>query len=391
MPSQIFPKRLASAFGLEGHNVITIQGEHLWVPEEKKAFYKAPWGDGCTVPSEQVTVALDQILEHVPKPDMIIVANTINQEYYDIGKKYDVPIIPFQSDPYYTSLPNKDQLEMIFGQADASFFNEGQPVNYIKDVAPELGKKCHTINHALDLTVAPTDEELKTIEKEYLVSCCAGLEVRRHKQLVRLFYIPTLSFPNQRFAVAGSLDVRFPKHIMADPLCGLNREEIEKYSDFDFNVEPKSEPIENPVAGSQAGVQHWDPKEEKYTQWFGGGLSHPRVHQLYAQSFYGVNIYGDYLANSIYADKMFGTKLFEQLGCGAAVITNHIDGIEELVIHGKTGFIVETTEDSIDAMQYAVDNRDEVIKMGKNARKLIMDNHTWNHRVKQIEKIIKKE
>lgn len=390
MPSQIFPLRLARAFGLEGHRVITIQGEHSWVPEEKKDFYKAPWGEGCTVPSEQVTRALDQILKHLPKPDIVIVANTINQEYYDIGKKYEVPIVPFQSDPYYTGLPNKDQLEMIFGQADACFFNEGQPVNYIKDVHPELGEKCHIINHALDLTIAPTDEELRTIKKEYIASCCAGLEVRRHKQLMRLFYIPTLSFPKENFAVAGSLDTRFPKNVMADPLCGLKREEIEKYSDFDFNIEPKSETIENPVAGSQAGVQHWNPLTEKYEPWFGGGLSWHGVHRLYAQSFFGVNIYGDYLANSIYADKMFGTKLFEQLGCGAAVISNHIAGLEELVIDGKTGFIVETAEDAIAAMQCAVDNPEDIIKMGKNARRLILKNHTWNHRVKQIEKIMKK-
>lgn len=389
MPSQIFPIRLIRAFHACGWNVMALQSEHEWLPEEERGMYKYPWGDCCTVPSGQVVTALDQILEHIPKPDLIIVANTINQGYYDIGKKYNVPIVPFQSDPYYTGLPNKDQVEMIFGQADACFFNEGQPVNYIKDVAPELGEKCHIINHALDLTVAPTDEELKTIEKEYLASCCAGLEVRRHKQLMGLFYIPTLSFPKEKFAVAGSLDTRFPKNVMADPLCGLNREEIEKYSDFEFNVEPKSESIENPVAGSQAGVQHWNPLTEKYEPWFGGGLSWHGVHRLYAQSFFGVNIYGDYLANSIYADKMFGTKLFEQLGCQTAVISNHIEGLEELVIDGKTGFVVENTKDSVAAMQYAIDSPDEVIKMGKNARKLILKAHTWNHRVEQIEKIVK--
>jgi len=101
-----------------------------------------------------------------------------------------------------------------------------------------------------------------------------------------------------------------------------------------------------------------------------------------------VNIYGDYLAKSPYANRMFGTKLFEQLGSGAAVITNHISGIEDLVIDGKTGFIVETTREAIDAYQYAIDNSVEVQKMGQAARKLILKNHTWNHRVKEIEKIL---
>lgn len=389
MPSQIFPKRLANAFGLEGHPTITIQGEHEWVPEEKKGFYKAPWGDGATVPSDQVLSALDQILEHLPKPDLIIVANTINQGYYNLGKKYDVPIVPFQSDPFYLGLPPKDQLEATFGQAAFALFNEGHPVNYIKDVHPELGEKCHIINHALDLTIAPDDKEFKTLEKKYLASCCAGMEVRRHKQLIRLFYVPSLSFPGERFVVAGSLDVRFPKHIMADPLAGLTPEEIEKYSDFDFNIETKSEEIKNPVAGSQAGVQHWNPETEKYEPWFGGGLSWHGVHRLYASSLLGVNIYGDYLARSPYANRMFGTKLFEQLGSGAAVITNHISGIEDLVIDGKTGFILETTREAVDTYQYAIDNSEEVKKMGRAARRRILKNHTWNHRVKEIEEILK--
>ncbi len=389
MPSQIFPLRLANAFKLCGWNCIGIQSEHEYVPEEERGFHKYSWGDCATVSPDQVLSTLDQILEHLPEPHLVIVANTINQGYYDLGKKHDIPIVPFQSDPFYMGLPPKDQLEAAFGQATFALFNEGHPVNYIRDVHPELGEKCHVINHALDLTIAPDDREFNEIKKEYLASCCAGLETRRHKQLIRLFYVPSLSFPGERFVVAGSLDRRFPKHIMADPLSGLSIDEIKKYSDFDFNIETKSEEIKNPVAGSQAGVQHWNPATKKYEPWFGGGLSWHGVHRLYAASLFGVNIYGDYLARSPYAYRMFGTKLFEQLGSGAAVITNHISGIEDLVLDGKTGFIVETTKGAIDAYRYGVDNPDEVKEMGQAARQRILKNHTWNHRVKEIEKILR--
>lgn len=390
MPSQIAPLRLMRAFHAEGWNVLCCQSEHLWLPKKEQGIYKYPWGDCCTVPESELLPAIDQILENVPKPDLFIVANTINSSYYDLAEKHDLIIAPFQSDPYYAGYPSKDGIEAQFGRADLILFNEGNPVNYIKEIHPEIGEKCHIVNHALDLTIAPTDEEVKNSEKEFLVSICSGLELQRHKQFMRLFYFPSLKFPDQKFGVAGSLDVRFKRETMEDPKVGLTDEEVVKYSDYTFpSIKPQSEPLKNPLAGSAAGVEHWNPKTERYEQWFGGGLSWERTHQLYNNSYYGFNAYGDYLTKNPYSYKMFGTKIFEQLGSSAACITNRIGGIEELVQDGKTGFIVETEKEAIDAYQYGVDNPESVRKMGLAARKNILENHTWNHRVRQIEKIVK--
>ena len=390
MPSQIFPLRLARAFGQLGHPTITLQGEHGWIPKEKQGKYKTPWGDGCTVPTDQVVPVLDQLLGYIPKPDIIIVANTVDDRYYNVAQKHDVHIAPFQSDPYFGGYPPKEFIEAQFGKADICLFNEGNPVNYIKEVAPKIGEKCHIVNHALDLTIAPTDEDVKNSEKEFLASCCAGIELQRHKQFMRLFYFPSMKFPDHKFGVAGSLDVRFKRETMEDPRVGLTDEEVIKYSDYTFpSITPQSEPLKNPLAGSATGLEHWDPIAEKWCKWHGGGLSWSRTHSLYCNSYYGFNAYGDYLTKNKYGYKMFGTKLFEQLGSGCAVVSNFISGIEDLVLDGKTGFIVETEKEAIDAYQYAVDNPESVRKMGLAARKNILENHTWNHRVRQIEKIVK--
>ncbi|KKN35097.1 hypothetical protein LCGC14_0787220, partial [marine sediment metagenome] len=160
--------------------------------------------------------------------------------------------------------------------------------------------------------------------------------------------------------------------------------------DYSFpSIKPQSEPLVKPLSGSATGLEHWNPKTEKYEKWFGGGLSWERTHQLYCNSYYGFNAYGDYLTKNPYSHRMFGTKIFEMLGSGAACITNHIGGIEDLVQDGKTGFIVETEQEAIDAYQYGVDNPNEVRAMGLAARKNILENHCWTHRVKQIEKIVK--
>lgn len=388
MPSQLFPLRLARGFKRCGHSVIGLQGEHDWIPKEKQGKYKAEWGDGCTVPSTEVVSVLDQILEYLPTPDLLIVANTVDDRWYNLADKHGLVIAPFQSDPFYEGLPPKDYIKARYGKADVIFANEGHATNYINHCLGE--EKAYTINHALDLTIAPTDEEIEELGKEYLASIVAGLEVRRHGELMRLFYIPSKSFPSQRFAVAGSLHKRFPRSVMNHTNSSCTKKEVEEYSDYSFeNVEPVSEPLENAVAGSKAGVVHWDEGTKSYQPWHGGGLSWRNSHRLYAESYFGVNPFGGYLSKSQYALDTKGTKIYEIMGCGAVPICNYLDGMEDLITNGENGFFCETPKEAVAAMQIAVDSPEEAIEMGKLAREKIMESETWDHRVKQIEEIIR--
>ena len=395
MASQIFPVRLARNLHACGHSVLGFQSEHNWVDEKERGIYKYEWGDCCTVPEKDLLPVMDQTLAAIPKADLMIVANTIDDRYYNLAKKYDIPTAPFLSDPYYQGIPNKEAVKATFEKADVVFCNEGQATEYINDCLGE--ERAHTINHAYDQTLGPTDEEVKNAEKKYLASICAGIEIQRHAQLMRLLYLPSLNFPEEKFAVAGSMGKRYPPEVMENPKAQLTEEEIKKYTDFDFeSIVPLSEPFEKCLWGSQAGVKFYDYVAKEWKPWYGGGLSQSLVHRMYMNSFYGVNPFGSYLYDSPYCRYTFGTKLTEMLGSSAAVICNYIPDIETHIEHGKTGWIIpndlspeEQIKKVTEYMQYAVDNPSNILRMGLDARKYTLKYHTWQIRVKQIEKIVK--
>ena len=83
----------------------------------------------------------------------------------------------------------------------------------------------------------------------------------------------------------------------------------------------------------------------------------------------------------------FGVVYIEAMAQGKPVIGCQEEGIEDFVEDGKTGLLVKPKDvDSLDkAMDYLLSNPDEAKAMGERARKLVLENYTWE---KNAEKTI---
>jgi len=87
----------------------------------------------------------------------------------------------------------------------------------------------------------------------------------------------------------------------------------------------------------------------------------------------------------------FGVVYLEAMACGKPVIGCKGEGIEDFVENGKTGLLVKPKDvDSLaKAMDYLLSNPDEARTMGERARKLVLENYTWEKNAEKIIKIYK--
>ena len=86
-------------------------------------------------------------------------------------------------------------------------------------------------------------------------------------------------------------------------------------------------------------------------------------------------------------NEAFGVVYIEAMAQGKPVIGCQGEGIEDFVEHGQTGLLVKPKDvDSlVEAMDYLLNNPDEARAMGQRARKLVIENYTWE---KNAEKTI---
>jgi len=84
----------------------------------------------------------------------------------------------------------------------------------------------------------------------------------------------------------------------------------------------------------------------------------------------------------------FGVVYLEAMANGKPVIGCQGEGIEDFVEHGKTGLLVKPRDmDSlVEALDFLLSHPDEAKAMGERARKLVLENYTWE---KNAEKTIK--
>jgi spore maturation protein CgeB len=81
----------------------------------------------------------------------------------------------------------------------------------------------------------------------------------------------------------------------------------------------------------------------------------------------------------------------EAAACGRPIISNEIGNMPQLIKDGYNGFIVPKKIGAyVEKIRYFKKNRDELIRMGENARKTILEGWTWEKQSENYRKMFRK-
>ena len=103
---------------------------------------------------------------------------------------------------------------------------------------------------------------------------------------------------------------------------------------------------------------------------FYGHVSHERMINFYKK----INVY-----INIPSRESFGVAVLEAAAAGLPSIVSNIGGLPEIVLHKETGLIVDRNDKNeiINAMNYFVNNKEEIIKIGLNAKSFVEEKYSW--------------
>jgi glycosyltransferase involved in cell wall biosynthesis len=104
-----------------------------------------------------------------------------------------------------------------------------------------------------------------------------------------------------------------------------------------------------------------------------------------------LNNQGIGIFNSVYREP-FGLVQCEMMAAGLPVIAYDYGGSKEAIIDGQTGFLVEHNNPSkiAEKIEFFLDNRDQIVKMGEAARRHVEQNFTWDRHIGQLIEIYRK-
>ena len=90
-------------------------------------------------------------------------------------------------------------------------------------------------------------------------------------------------------------------------------------------------------------------------------------------------------------NEAFGVVYIEAMAHGMPVIGCKGEGIEDFVENGKTGMLVNPKDVSslTETMDYLLSNPDKAKEMGERARKMVLENYTWEKNAEKTNKLYK--
>lgn len=78
---------------------------------------------------------------------------------------------------------------------------------------------------------------------------------------------------------------------------------------------------------------------------------------------------------------------FELAAYGSCIVSQPYNGIEEWFDVGRELIVVNNENEAMEVYQWLVESEDDCQKLGENARRVIMKEHTYHHRAKMVTKI----
>lgn len=117
-----------------------------------------------------------------------------------------------------------------------------------------------------------------------------------------------------------------------------------------------------------------------------GYLSHSRLREFCCRSKINLNI-TRWSHTNVYASST--TRLFELAGFGSCIVSQPYNGIEEWFKPGKEIFVVKNEEGAIESYKWLLSHDKEREIMGKQARERVFKEHTYQHRARELVKILK--
>lgn len=79
-------------------------------------------------------------------------------------------------------------------------------------------------------------------------------------------------------------------------------------------------------------------------------------------------------------------SIIESMSVGMPIIASNVGGNKELVFNKKNGFLVNNEKELVRALKYFIDNKKEIIRMGKNSQKIYLRDFTLSKNLNNIHK-----
>jgi glycosyltransferase involved in cell wall biosynthesis len=80
------------------------------------------------------------------------------------------------------------------------------------------------------------------------------------------------------------------------------------------------------------------------------------------------------------------TKLFEYMAMGKAIAASALDQIADVLEHGRSALLIKPSDAAglADAIQQLAANAQLRVELGRNARKIVLERHTWRQNARRV-------